>query len=232
MGVTLPLAERERLLKMASDARVTVVENDSYCDLRYSGEALQNLKQLDSRNVILLRSFSKVSFPGLRVGWVIGPRRLLSRLAEAKQWTDLHTDHLSQAVMLRFAESGRLEAHRQHIVRTGAEQLARALEGCRRYMPEGTTWTEPQGGMNLWVRLPEFLDSAALLEKAQRERVTYLPGRFFEVSRPQPSALRLSFAGLPPEKITAGLAVLGRVFANEMERARPAAAFEPASAVV
>ncbi len=209
-----------------------VVENDTYGDLRYLGDPLPNLKQLDRDRVILLRTFSKVSFPGLRVGWVIGSRPLLARLAEAKQWTDLHSDHLSQAVMLRFAESGRLEAHRRHILRTGAEQLATVLSACAQFLPAGATWTEPQGGMNLWVRLPEQLDASALLEKAQRERVSYLPGRFFEVARPEPSALRLSFAGLPPDKIQSGMAILGRIFSSEVERVKSVRRFDPAPAMV
>jgi 2-aminoadipate transaminase len=231
-GATLSAPARSGLLRMAADAGVTIVENDTYGDLRYFGESIPNLKQIDGANVVLLRTFSKVSFPGLRVGWVIGPRPLVARLAEAKQWTDLHSDHLSQAVMLRFAESGRLEAHRQRILRNGAKQLESMLDGCEEFMPKGTAWTKPQGGMNMWVRLPGVVDPVALLERAQRAKVTYLPGRFFEVSRPNPSALRLSFGALAPEKISAGLAILGRIFKEETGRARAVEPSDPAPAMV
>jgi 2-aminoadipate transaminase len=232
-GTTLPLAARQAIRKVARDAGVVVVENDTYGGLRYEGEALPTIKQLDpAGDVILLRSFSKIAFPGLRVGWVIGPRAFLSRLAEAKQWADLHTDQLSQAVLLRFVESGRLEAHRAHVLETGRERLAAVLDACERFLPSGTRFTRPQGGMNLWVRLPEPLDAGELLARAQRENVTYLPGKYFAVSRHEAGSFRLSFAGLTPPRIREGIRILGKVFSNELERVRAARDLEPAPAIV
>ncbi len=232
-GATLPVAERLALLRLARAAGAVVVENDIYGELRYEGAPAPPIKQLDqSGDTVLLRSFSKVTFPGLRVGWIIGPRPLVARLAEAKQSCDLHTDQLSQAVLLRFAESGRLEAHRARVVAAGAERLRAVLAACERQLPPGTFFTRPRGGMNLWVRLPEPLDAAELLSRAQREGVAYLPGRYFEISHHHPGALRLSFAGLAPEKIRAGLKILGRIFAGELEQARARVRYEPAPAMV
>jgi 2-aminoadipate transaminase len=230
-GATLSLPARRALLDAARVAGVPVVENDAYGDLRYQGESLPALKQLDDHGgTVLLRSFSKVSFPGLRVGWVIGPKALIDRLRQAKESADLHTDQLSQAVLLEFARSGRLEAHRQRILQAGGERLAATLESCRQYLPAGTRWTQPQGGMNLWVRLPEPLDAGELLPRAQKEGVAYLPGRYFAVSRLDPGALRLSFAGLEPDQIRRGLAVLGRIVSDEISSASQR--FEPSSALV
>ena len=119
-------------------AGVPVIENDAYGELRYSGEPLPSLKQLDERGgTVLLRSFSKVSFPGLRVGWALGPRPLMDRLRHAKEAADLHTDQLSQAVLLDFAESGRLEAHRARVLKAGAERLEATLEACGRVPARG-----------------------------------------------------------------------------------------------
>ena len=230
-GATLSLPSRRALLEAARLAGVPVVENDAYGDLRYQGEPLPAIKQLDEHGgTVLLRSFSKVSFPGLRVGWVVGPKPLLDRLRHAKESADLHTDQLSQAVLLEFAQSGRLEAHRARMLQAGAERLAATLDSCRRYLPAGTRWTQPQGGMNLWVRLPEPLDAGELLPRAQKEGVAYLPGRYFAVSRLDAGAMRLSFAGLEPEQIREGLAVLGRIVAEELSRA--SRNFEPSSALV
>jgi 2-aminoadipate transaminase len=230
-GATLPLAARRQLLDAARAAHVPVVENDAYGELRYEGEPLPAIKQLDENGgTVLLRSFSKVSFPGLRVGWVVGPKHLIDRLRQAKEAADLHTDQLSQAVLLEFAESGRLEAHRARVLQAGAERLAATLDACRRYLPANARWTRPQGGMNVWVRLPEPLDAGELLPRAQKEGMAYLPGRYFAVSRLEPGALRLSFAGLTPDQIRSGLSVLGRIVSAGLEAA--AGSFAPASAMV
>lgn len=230
-GATLPLAARRALLETARAAGVPVVENDTYGELRYTGQPLPALKQLDeSGGTILLRSFSKISFPGLRVGWALGPKPLIDRLRHAKEAADLHTDHLSQAVLLEFLESGRLESHRARVLAAGSASLAATLAGCREFLPSGTRFTRPEGGMNVWLRLPEPLDAAALLPRARKEGVAYLPGHYFTVARPDPGALRLSFASLPPEQIRKGLAVLGRLVAAELERA--ADTTEPVSALV
>jgi 2-aminoadipate transaminase len=218
-GATLPLSARRALLEAAQKTAVPVIENDAYGELRYRGEPLPPLKQLDeSGGTVLLSSFSKVSFPGLRVGWALGPKRLIDRLRQAKEAADLHTDQLSQAVLLEFAESGRLEAHRARVLEAGAQRLAATLAACEEFLPQGTRWTEPEGGMNIWVRLPSPLDTAELLPRSQEEGVAYIPGRYFEVSRREPGALRLSFAGLPPEQIRKGLEILGRVVARSLER--------------
>lgn len=102
------------------------MENDAYGELRYWGEPLPAIKQLDSSGgTVLLRSFSKVSFPGLRVGWAVGPKALIGRLRRAKETSDLHTDQLSQAVLLEFAESGRIEAHRARVLKAAASPQER-----------------------------------------------------------------------------------------------------------
>jgi len=230
-GATLPLTARRALIEAARAARVPVIENDAYGELRYRGEPVAAIKQLDeSGGTVLLRSFSKVSFPGLRVGWAIGRKPLIDRLRHAKESADLHTDQLSQAVLLEFASSGRLQSHRARIREAGAQRLAATLEACREYLPAGTRWTTPEGGMNVWVRLPEPLDAGELLVRAQKEGVSYLPGRYFAVSRLEPGALRLSFAGLPPDQIRAGLAVLGKLISAGVESA--SRSFEPAPAMV
>ena len=231
-GATMPQAAREHLLRLANRSGVIVVENDIYGPLAYEGGTLDTLKRLDeAADAVLLRSFSKLAFPGLRVGWVIGPRPLIQKLTEAKQWSDLHSDQLSQAVLLRFAESGRLETHRQHVLQTGGERLRAALDACRRHLPAGTSWTQPRGGMNLWVRLPQPLDAGELLPRAEREGVSYLPGKYFAVEKSQPGALRLSFAGITPAEIETGLCTLGRIFATELERVRATAPLEATALV-
>jgi 2-aminoadipate transaminase len=232
-GATLPLDNRQALLRIFQGSDTILVENDIYAELRYEGAPLPTLKQLDpSGQTILLRSFSKLAFPGLRVGWVIAPHPLIDRLTEAKQWSDLHTDQLSQAVLFRFAESGRLDEHRKRMQAAGRERLRAAIFACERYLPPGAEFTRPAGGMNLWVRLPEPLDAGELLPAAEREGATYLPGKFFGVSKMDPGGLRISFAGLAPDRIEAGIAILGRVFRSALERNREYSRLEAVPAMV
>jgi 2-aminoadipate transaminase len=220
-GTTLSAASRRALLRITQAAGVIVIENDIYGGLTYEGDPVPTIKRLDETgDVVLLRSFSKLAFPGLRVGWVIGPRPLIEKLTEAKLWSDLHTDQLSQAVLLRFAESGRLAAHRQKMLESGRERLHAALQACERYLPAQANFTRPRGGMSLWVTLPAPLDAGELLPRAEREGVTYLPGRYFAVSHPQSNSLRISFAGMAPDQIREGIAILGRIFKEELERVR------------
>jgi 2-aminoadipate transaminase len=220
-GTTIPAATRKEILALARKAGTIVIENDLYGELRYKGEDIASMKHMDeSGDTILLGSFSKVAFPGLRVGWVMGPRHFIARLTEAKEASDLHSDQLSQAVLLRFAESGRLEAHRKKMIAAGGERLEACLAGCARHLPEGSEYTRPEGGMNVWVRLPEPLDAIELAARALRENVSFLPGRYFAVSGAHPHSLRLSFIGLEPEQIELGLSVLGTILRTELSRAR------------
>ena len=232
-GTTLSLDARRELLRAASETDVTLVENDLYGPLRYHGESLPTLKDLDpAGRIVVIRSFSKIAFPGLRVGWVQASPQLVERLAGIKQYTDLHTDQLSQAVLLRFAESGRLKAHVDRMLDAGRERLAAVLSACQRHLPAAAEFTKPQGGMNLWLKLPAPLDAEALLPEARRRGVEYLPGRYFSVSHPDPGGLRLSFAGLSPQRIEAGLSLLGALFAEEQGRQTVYSRHEAAMAIV
>jgi 2-aminoadipate transaminase len=232
-GGTMPLAAREAVVRLARVRNVIVIESDIYGKLRYEGEPLPTLKQMDpTGDVIQLGSFSKIAFPGLRVGWVIAPRPLASAIAQAKQWSDLHSNQLAQAILLRFAESGMLEAHRRRMIAAGTERLHAVLDACRQHLPPGSHTTRPEGGMNLWVRLPEPLDAADLLPRARQEGVAYLPGSYFGVSRIERGGLRLSFAGLPPEEIYRGIEALGKVAAAELRRGGSQEVSEPSIALV
>ncbi len=147
----------------------------------------------------------------------MGPEPLIDRLRQAKESCDLHTDQLSQAVLLEFAESGRLEAHRRRVLEAGRERLQAILAACRDRLPPGSSWTRPEGGMNVWVRLPEPLDAAELLPRAQRKASPICRGGISRYRVRETGALRLSFAGLTPEQIRKGLAILGKIFSGEVD---------------
>lgn len=232
-GVTIPLDCRRRIVELAQRSGLVLLENDIYSGLRYQGTPLPTLKELDeSGNTILLRSYSKVSFPGLRVGWVIGPRAVIECLAEAKQISDLHSDQLSQAVLLRFAESGELAQHIERTLRAGRERLNAVLRACAAYLPAGAKFTRPEGGMSLWVELPAPLNAEHLLTRVQERGVNFLPGRYFSARRTHARGLRISFGGLAPEQITRGIQIVGEAARREMAASAVSANFEPAAALV
>jgi 2-aminoadipate transaminase len=226
-GALMPAAARQALLALTSAAGAVVIENDIYSDLIYQGPSLPRLKSLDS-SVILLGSFSKIAFPGIRVGWIIAPKPVIARAAELKQLTDLHTDQLSQAFLLRFAESGCLAKHEATVIAAGREKLQAVEQACRKYLPM-CRYQPPGGGMNLWIELPEGLDAGALRGLARQAGIDYLPGRYFSVSRSLDRGLRLSFAGLAPAEIRRGIEILGSVIDNSPtsrdDASRPTLAF-------
>jgi DNA-binding transcriptional MocR family regulator len=211
-GATIPAGHRRGILDMARAAGAVVIENDIYSELAYEGPEAPKLKSLDS-NVILLGSFSKIAFPGMRCGWIIAPRPVIARVTELKQLADLHTDQLSQAFLLRFAESGRLAAHQVKMIAAGRERLHAVEHACRQYLT-GCRYHLPSGGMNMWIDLPAGLDASQLRGLAQEAGIDYLPGRYFSVSRPLDSGLRLSFAGLEPAEIRRGVEILGSLIRN------------------
>ena len=231
-GVTLPLEARKRLVAWAQKSGVTLVENDIYSELRYLGDPLPTLKQLDgSGKTILLRSYSKIAFPGLRVGWVTAPREIIARLTEEKQISDLHSDQLAQAIFLRFAESGELAEHIGRTREAGRARLEAAFRACEEFWPEGTKWTRPEGGMCLWMELPAPLTAETLLREARAEGIDFLPGPNFSLGSAHSRSLRISFGGLPPETITRGLQILGNIASAELNN-HNSLHLEPAAALV
>ncbi|HEU0119872.1 MAG TPA: PLP-dependent aminotransferase family protein [Bryobacteraceae bacterium] len=217
-GWTMPETNRRTMVAMARRAGVLLVESGIYADLRYVGTAAPALRTMDHDSVLQLGSFSKLAFPGLRVGWVLGPRPVIARLTQIRHWCDLHSDQLSQSVLLHFARSGRLERHRKKMLQHGGRRLQAVLDACEEHLPPGSRWTRPEGGMSLWAELPGTVDTALALEDAQRAGVSYLPGRAFAVERPAANSLRLSFAGETPARIEEGLRILGRVFREHADR--------------
>lgn len=208
-GATIPDAARRQIVAMVRAAGAILIENDIYSELAYTGPETTRLKALEP-NVILLGSFSKIAFPGVRCGWIVAPKPVIARVTEFKQLADLHTDQLSQAFLLRFAESGALAAHQKSMVAAGREKLRAVSEAARKHL-EGCTYTIPDGGMNLWVDLGDGLDAAALRGLAQRAGVDYMPGRQFSVARALDTGLRLSFVGLEVHEIRRGIEILGNV---------------------
>jgi 2-aminoadipate transaminase len=163
-------------------------------------------------------SFSKVLAPGLRLGFVIGPKPAIDLLARLKQATDLHTSTLSQRAVARVLESGLLDAHLPQVRALYKTQAEAMLAALRAHMPAGVRWNEPEGGMFVWLTVPESIDTLRLLDRAIERSVAFVPGAPFYALEPQHNRLRLSFVTVPPASIDRGVAVLGRLLCEEIAR--------------
>jgi 2-aminoadipate transaminase len=218
-GATLPVAERRRLLEIAARFQVPIVEDHIYARLRARGGQVPSLKQLDSSNVVIqVDSFSKIAFPGMRVGWMVAPSNVVDRLRRVKQATDLHTGQLSQAILAEYMRRGKLNRHLERTRKAYSGRLAALEQALTRHMPSGTKWTRPEGGMCVWLELPPGFDSNELLIHARERGVEFSPGRYFYLQNPQPNALRLGFAGVNEREIARGIAILSDVLRGEMRK--------------
>lgn len=218
-GRTMPLPARKQLLEIAARHQVPVVEDDIYSALRYTGRALPPLKALDTSGlVIYLNSFSKVGFPGLRVGWIVAARRVIEHLRLAKQRADMHTNQLGQAVMEEFGRRGWLEKLVRRIRREYAHKLEVLRRAAKSYFPPEVRCHFPEGGMSVWVEMPAGLDSLELLARARDQRVIFAPSPYFYFQNPQHNAFRLSYTALPDELIEKGIRILGELLTGELRK--------------
>jgi len=217
-GVTLSEKRRHQLIGLADKYGIPIVEDDPYGQLRYEGEHLQPLVVLDRENlrrdngfsignVIYLSTFSKTLAPGLRLGWIVAPAQIISKLVQLKQAADLHTSTFGQCIAFEVARGGFLDQHVKLIRGVYRERRDVMLQALEEFFPPEVTWTRPQGGLFLWVTLPEGMDSQALFQSALAENVAFVPGDSFYAGNGPESCrhLRLNFSHPNPEQIREGI---------------------------
>jgi len=216
-GVTLAEERRYRLVEIAGKYGVPIIEDDPYGELRFEGRDLVPIIVLHKENVIYLSTFSKTLAPGIRLGWVTAPGRVIDRLIMAKQAADLHTSTFVQMVANDICQRGILKRHVQIIRKVYKERRDVMLAAMEEFFPKGVTWTRPQGGMFLWVRLPEKVDAAKLLRVALEEKVAFVPGAAFFPNGGGHNTMRLNYSNASPEMIREGIRRLGRAIAREID---------------
>ena len=210
-GRRIPLARREELMKIVVANRLLILEDDPYGALSYSGDSLPSLYSMSPDNVVYMSSFSKVLAPGLRVGYLIAPTGLHQKLVQAKQAADLHSPSLTQRIVYETIKDGFLDDHIPTIRALYAQRCQTMLEAMEEHFPRSTSWNRPEGGMFIWVQLPDGVDSFKLLDRAIAENIAFVPGGPFFANDPQLNTMRLSFVTVSPEKIRKGIAVLGKL---------------------
>ena len=210
-GRSLSLERRTALVRICAQLGLPLIEDDPYGALSYRGEPLPKMLTMNPDGVIYMGSFSKVLTPGIRLGYLVAPVPLVRKLEQAKQAADLHTSQLTQMVVHEVVKDGFLDTHIPTIRQLYADQCQVMLSALAEHFPSSVTWTKPEGGMFIWVTLPEHIDSTQLLEQAIAHHVAFVPGAPFYANAPQKNTLRLSFVTVPPERIREGIATLGRL---------------------
>ena len=217
-GVTMTLERRLKLVELAARYGVFIVEDDPYGELRFEGEDIVPLVVLHKENVLYLSTFSKTLSPGIRLGWIVAPSKIITKLVQAKQGSDLHTSTFIQMVANDICQRGILRHHVKEIRKVYKERRDAMLDAMEKHFPPGVTWTRPEGGLFLWVQLPEHVDASEFLNVALQEKVAFVPGRVFYPDGDGQNAMRLTFATAGPEKIEEGIKRLGRALEGVMSQ--------------
>lgn len=233
-GVTLSLERRSRLVQIADHYGIPIVEDDPYGDLRFEGDHIPPLIVLDAQlqasrhetrngqefllgDVIYLGTFSKTLAPGLRIGWMVAPKAVIKRCVMAKQGADLHTSPLTQMIAYEVAKDGFIDEHKYLIRQVYRERRDVMLAAMEKNFPGHVHWTHPQGGLFLWVTLPKELEATAVLEKAIKNKVAFVPGLAFypdAESGGGHNTCRFNFSNAQPAQIEEGIRRLGEVLAE------------------
>ncbi len=218
-GRTWSLERRRRFMEVVDRHDVWVVEDNPYGELRLEGESVPSLKSLDTKGrVVALGTFSKVFCPGLRIAWVAAEVSVIEKLVILKQGADLQTATLSQLQVNRYLEENDLDADIAKIIPVYRERRDAMLSALEQERPSGVRWTRPQGGLFLWMTLPENLNARTLLDECVRQNVAFVPGGAFFPNGDHENTLRLNYSNMPVPRIQEGIRRLGAAIREEVRR--------------
>lgn len=218
-GITLSYERRKHLVKLAREYYVPIIDDNPYGELRYIGEDVPSLKNLGKDMVIQLGTISKIISPGLRIGWIAASTEVMPMFEKMKQGADLHTNTFAQYVVAEYVKNGRLDRHIEEIKAAYGERREVMIKAMTEYFPKNVKWTEPEGGLFLWVELPKDVSATELLQEALKQKVAYVPGKPFYPYEDKDNTLRLNFSNASPEMIIEGIKRLGKVFKENIAQA-------------
>jgi 2-aminoadipate transaminase len=217
-GVTMSLARRRRLIEIAHERELLVLEDNPYGLLRYEGEPLPPLYKLDGGiYVMYLGTFSKILSPGIRLGWVVAPPPVLDKINLGKQAADLCTSTLSQLMVKAYFERGRWQDYVESLTASYRTRRDTMLDALADHFPPQAEWTRPSGGLFIWATLPDFIDTTDLLARALRENVAFVPGEAAFLDGRGRSSMRLNFSGSDEDGIREGIRRIGEVVTEQVQ---------------
>ena len=216
-GESLTLEERKMLVSLAQEHGFLIVEDSPYRELRYEGEHIPTMYSLAPDHVIHLGSFSKIFAPGFRLGWAIAHPDILDKIYVCKQSLDLCPPIFDQYVAAEFLTSGRLDENLARSIELYKGKRDLLLSLLEKHMPEGVTWTHPEGGLFLFLTMPDGFDAVKFYDTALDAGVAYVAGEFFHPDRSGQNTMRLNFSFMSPERISEGIRLLADLLRNEIE---------------
>ncbi len=215
-GKTMSLERRHKLVEIATRYNIPIVDDDPYSELRFNGDPITSLKALGGDIVITLGTFSKLLAPGLRIGWINGPKEVMPLFERVKQVSDLHANTFAQYMVYDYLDRGLLEGHIDDIRADYSVKRDLMIKAIEEHFPSSITTTQPEGGLYLWCELPEGSDAHELLEYAVEEKVTYVIGQAFHPDGGGKNTFRLNFSNANHETIVEGIKRLGRMFTKRL----------------
>ncbi len=216
-GMSYSDENRKEIASLLVSRNLFLIEDDPYGDLRYTGLQKISFKQLLPDQTIMLGSFSKTVVPGFRLGWIVAPKHIYEKLLIAKQASDLHTNQFAQCVLAEYLAMGGFNAHVENIRRVYNIQREAMIESIKTHFPKGVHFTQPEGGMFLWVTLPHNLSSMKLFDIAIKNKVAFVPGHPFYIGKSETNTLRLNFSSVDKETIEIGIRRLGDALRTMLE---------------
>ena len=217
LGVSIAEEKRPELASLAAKYGVPLIEDDPYAPLRFRGDAIPPIKAHDEAGVVFyLGSFSKMLAPALRLGWIVAPADLMPRITTLRESFDLESSTLVQRAVAEFVSRGLLEPHLEQISAAHRERCEAMLRALEEHLSDIARWSKPDGGVFVWVSLPEQLDTTEMFQKAIEQRVAYIPGGVFSVDGSTKNALRLNFSNVKPDAIKEGVARLAGVIRSAL----------------
>lgn len=209
-GRTMTEERRKQLAELAEKYDVYVLEDNPYGEIRFAGQHVPAVKSFDkSGHVFYMSTFSKTLAPGFRLGWLVADKAVVNKLTVLKQSADLHTDNLAQFAVAQFFADNDVDAHVKEISALYGKRKDLMLEGIKEYFPEGVKYTDPEGGMFLWVEVPGVDDTVELFKECLEHDVAFVPGDPFFAGEVQPGAFRLNYSNMKEDQIEVGLKRLG-----------------------
>ena len=218
-GRTMAVDGRKKLAELAAKYDVYVLEDNPYGEIRFAGTHVPAVKSFDETgHVFYMSTFSKTLAPGFRLGWVVADEDVINKLTVLKQSADLHTDNLAQYAVVEFLDNNDLDAHVKEISDLYGKRKQLMADGLKKYFPAGVKYTNPEGGMFLWVEVPGVDDTVELFKECLKHNVAFVPGDPFFAGKPQPGAFRLNYSNAKEDQIKVGMKQLGEALQEAVNK--------------